>query len=283
VFLRIAIRLAVSVALCAPLLRADEITRQVQEELRKRNLFFGDIDGRQTGTLAAAIKTYQERKGFTATGEPDPDTIRSLGISPSQPGADLPNVPVLMSDRGLAEGAGAGPDQSAVNEAKPVNIETPTRTELRTFVRSYLDACQTPPVDDDLHYYAGRVKYLGHGNVTKTYIRNELVAYGQQWPEREYVIGDPFSFVQRGGAIVARCRISFKISNPEQSRRASGVTANTFVLERRRDQGWEIVGRNEERVRAASSTTKRTASSRRRPKTSPFMRRLDRSLRKFFR
>jgi len=30
----------------APIARADEQTRQVQEELRKRHLFFRDIDGR---------------------------------------------------------------------------------------------------------------------------------------------------------------------------------------------------------------------------------------------
>jgi hypothetical protein len=36
--------------------RADEETRQVQEELRKRHLFFRDIDGRPSPEYAMALK-----------------------------------------------------------------------------------------------------------------------------------------------------------------------------------------------------------------------------------
>ena len=54
--------------------RADETIRQVQEELRKRNLYFGNIDGQNTTVLAEALKRYQARKGFAVTGKVDSDT-----------------------------------------------------------------------------------------------------------------------------------------------------------------------------------------------------------------
>ena len=265
-----------ALTICAASLKADEPTRQVQEELRKRNLFYGDIDGRQSPALAAALKQYQERKGFAITGEIDPDTLRSLSISASNAGDDLPNVPVLQSDRGLAEGSNPGRDLSFVSGLAPMNQTPPSRSEISAFIRSYLDASQTPSVNDDLTFYGGRIAYFRHGDVTKTYIRNELVAYGQQWPEREYVLGDTINIRKRGAETLASCRISFKVANPEQNRQASGVTENTFVLARRPDLRWEIVGQREERVRPARS------GSRSRNK-SPLMRRVQRSMRKFFR
>ena len=60
--------------------------RAVQEELRKRNLFFGDIDGIVTPQLTHALKKYQARKGFAPTGAIDPTTTASLQVlSPATP------------------------------------------------------------------------------------------------------------------------------------------------------------------------------------------------------
>src|SRR5438046_6080308 len=81
---------------------ADEETRQVQEELRKRHLFFKDIDGRPSHEYALALKHYQERMGFAQTGVADDVTLYSLGIgeppSPAEGAGNLPDVPVLKSD-----------------------------------------------------------------------------------------------------------------------------------------------------------------------------------------
>ena len=63
---------AVVLTLCPTVARADESTRDVQEELRRRHLFYGNVDGRETPGLTAAIKRYQERKGFRQTGAADP-------------------------------------------------------------------------------------------------------------------------------------------------------------------------------------------------------------------
>ena len=277
-FRKTALLLLLTTVFLAPSLRADEPIRQAQEELRKRNLFYGDIDGRHTPALAAALRQYQERKGFPPTGQADPDTLRSMGISEDGSVEQLPNVPILRSDRGLAEGsnpaAGSLPFFSGQAAA---NAPPPSREELRTFIANYLAACETPSVTDELNYYGARVEYFDHGIVNKTYIRNELVAYGQQWPERKYTPGKSLTISRRGDQTVARCRISFTLASPEQNRRASAETANTFVLSRRADLSWEIVGHREERVRRSARRRSR------RDPVSATMRRMQRSVRKLFR
>src|SRR5205085_736060 len=90
-------------------LSADEPTRRAQEELRKRNLYFGDVNGQTNSELAEALKRYQLRKGFYPSGELDDETASSLKIhiaeSQKNPPQPLPDVPVLKSDvaRDLAE------------------------------------------------------------------------------------------------------------------------------------------------------------------------------------
>jgi len=59
---------------------ADEEVRAVQTELRKRHLFHGDSTGEISPALTAAIRRYQEIKGFTRTGIIDWETSASLGI-----------------------------------------------------------------------------------------------------------------------------------------------------------------------------------------------------------
>ena len=43
---------------------ADDLVRGVQEELRRRNMYFGDVDGKMSPELSTALKRYQARKGF---------------------------------------------------------------------------------------------------------------------------------------------------------------------------------------------------------------------------
>ena len=84
--------------------RADDQVRSTQEELRRRNVYFGEIDGAPSPELTAALKHYQARKGFAATGQPDAETLRSLDLLPRQPGEAppkelaWPREPVLKSD-----------------------------------------------------------------------------------------------------------------------------------------------------------------------------------------
>lgn len=84
---------------------AQDDVRSVQEELRRRSLYFGDVNGRETTELREATKRYQQRKGFAVTGKPDRETLKSLGLvprsaeEPPPPNeTNWPDEPVLRSD-----------------------------------------------------------------------------------------------------------------------------------------------------------------------------------------
>ena len=71
---------------------ADDAAREAQEQLRRRNLYFGDVDGHVNNEFRAALRQYQERKSLRVTGELDDETSRSLNLpatsSPADAGAD---------------------------------------------------------------------------------------------------------------------------------------------------------------------------------------------------
>lgn len=78
--------LTIVLQLCAiGWIRADEQIRQLQEELRKRHLFFANPDGEFSPALATALSRYQNKKGLTVTGVLDSETCASLGILPLAP------------------------------------------------------------------------------------------------------------------------------------------------------------------------------------------------------
>lgn len=227
---------------------ADEETRRVQEELRKRHLFFRDIDGRESKEYAFALKRYQQRMGFAQTGFADDVTLYSLGIgeppSPAEGATTLPDVPVLKSDASVPETSGT----PAPPPTKEQNAGTVAKADIENFLRRYFDACQSPNPDDELTFYAERVEYYDHGVVDRPYIKNELAVYDQRWPSRKYTFGDSVRVVRSGNNTIARIRVSFEVANTEHNRKASGRTDDTFSLAKRGDS-LEIVSVKEARVR----------------------------------
>ncbi|HEX4639952.1 MAG TPA: peptidoglycan-binding protein [Chthoniobacterales bacterium] len=227
---------------------ADEETRQVQEELRKRHLFFRDIDGRPSHELALAVKRYQQRMGFAQTGVADDITLYSLGIgeppSPAEGAGNLPDVPVLKSDASVPDTNRSPPPAPT----KAQNAGAVAKAEIHDFLRRYFDACQSRNSDDELAFYAERVEYFDHGVVDRPYIKNELAVYDQRWPARKYTLGDSLRVVRTGNNTVAKIRVSFEVANTEHNRKASGRTDDTFSLAKRGDS-LEIVSLKEARVR----------------------------------
>lgn len=238
---------------------ADEETRQVQEELRKRHLFFRDIDGRPSSEYSMALKRYQQRQGFAQTGIADEITLYSLGIGEAAPPAegarDLPDLPVLKSDAALREPRATQPPVPT----KAQNAGAVGKAEIRNFLRRYFDACQSPSPDDELAFYAERVEYFDHGVVDKPYIRNELAVYDQRWPGRKYTLGDSLRVVRSGNNTIAKIRVAFDVANPERSRKANGRTDDTINLAKRGDS-LEIVSIKEARVRRPSRHRRRPSN-----------------------
>jgi peptidoglycan hydrolase-like protein with peptidoglycan-binding domain len=95
--------LITALQLCAvDRVRGDEQVLRLQEELRKRHLFFGNPNGEFSPALVMALSRYQNKKGFPATGLLDLETCASLGISP--PGPRVAPTPFVVVKTGDVRG-----------------------------------------------------------------------------------------------------------------------------------------------------------------------------------
>ena len=121
--------------LCAGVLRAQDDLRSVQEELRRRSLYFGDVNGRESAELQEATKRYQKLTGFAATGRPDRETLKSLGLVPRSPNEPAPQElawpaePVLPSDEKIdpVEVAGALNEETGIAPSAVVSKKMANR------------------------------------------------------------------------------------------------------------------------------------------------------------
>ncbi len=223
----IALAAAIFLAACYSA-RADEMTRRLQEELRKRNLYFGDVDGRVSSQLAAALRRYQERKGFTPTGEADADTLYSLNIprpgevpprlatAVPQPGRAAPRRPRRQPDvagRHRPAQRRGPPDPAARrrrrrrgprrDRARPPHrharatarggrgLRRPTVERVRDFLTRYLQAGQNNEPEGETAFYGDRVAYYDEGVVDHAYIARDVTRYDHRWPERRFALLDP--------------------------------------------------------------------------------------------
>lgn len=250
------LRLLITVAVFSAVASfATEQTRQLQEELRKRHLYYSDIDGLFNSELSAALRRYQARQGFYATGAPDEETLRSLGIidEPAPPAEGttqmLPDIPVLKSDAAVTLASRSAQSGTQLSLNPPAKNLEASRQEIQTFLRRYFDACQSPNPQDELAFYGDRVDFFDHGVVDRTYILNEAVAYDQRWPIRKYSFRNSLRISKSDGKIIAKFRVAFQVANSSGDRRATGRTDDTIAIARRGDAGFEIVSLREERVR----------------------------------
>lgn len=234
---------------------ADDQVRRVQEELRKRNVYFGEVDGRKTPEMTGAVRRYQERKGFAATGEIDGDTLRSLELAPPlNPAPTWPEGPVMKSDsareleesdRKLLESMGPtevtpiaeGPPEEAPAPAlrekpstPPSSVAEPGTERARAFVQEYLDACETNQLDAELGFYGDRVNYFDHGQVGREFIARDVQRFYKHWPRREYELLDFKVVKAEGEELVVLYKISFRYKAPAKS--AAGRALNRFTIRR---------------------------------------------------
>jgi peptidoglycan hydrolase-like protein with peptidoglycan-binding domain len=247
--------------------RADETVRQVQEELRKRNLYFGNIDGQTSPVLIDALKRYQTRKGFAVTGKVDPGTANSLQIqtAPATATATLPDMPVLKSDvesalpesqrLALQKEAEEKPD---LTPSPPPPAESPapgqdlTPERVNKFVQDYLRDAETDNVAAQLKYYAFPVRYFDHGTVTEQFVTKDTSNYVKRWPERKYTLAEPVKFFASGkeSETEVEFTIAFELRSAVRTakNRAVGRTKNWWTLQGNGDE-LKIVAIREARVR----------------------------------
>ena len=256
---------ALYLALLCPV-RADEQVRQVQEELRKRNLYFGNVDGQNTPELGAALKRYQKRKGFAVTGSIDQVTATSLHISiTTVTVASLPDVPVLKSDTAsaLPESQQLALQREAEENPEPPSTPPPPAESpaagqdlaperINKFVSDYLRDGESQDVPAQVKYFAFPVRYFDHGLVSEQFVAEDTRRYVKRWPDRKYTLLQPVTFF--ASATNAETNIEFTIGFELRSEarttknRASGRTKNWWTV---RPEGEElkIVAIREERIR----------------------------------
>lgn len=249
------------------LARADETVRQVQEELRKRNLYFGNIDGQTSPVLVDALKRYQTRKGFAVTGKVDADTAISLHIQATNVTATaaLPDMPVLKSDResalpesqrlALQKEAEEKPDLTPI---PPPPAESPapgqdlTPEKVTKLVQDYLRDAESADVNAQLKYYAFPVRYFDHGAVAQEFVSQDTGNYVKRWPERKYSLTGPVTFFAAGkeDETVVEFTITFELRSAARTtkNRAVGRTKNWWSIQANGDE-LKIVAIREARLR----------------------------------
>lgn len=247
--------------------RADETVRQVQEELRKRNLYFGNIDGVNSPVLVDALKRYQTRKGFAVTGKLDADTATSLHVQTTIVASSglLPDVPVLKSDTASALPESQRLALQREAEEKPDLTPSPfppaespapgqdlTPDRVNKFVQDYLRDAEGPDVPAQVKYYAFPVRYFDHGTVSQDFVTRDTINYVKRWPERKYSLTGPVSFFasESEGETNVEFTIVFELrSNARQTKnKATGRTRNWWTL-RKNDDELKIVAIREARLR----------------------------------
>ena len=249
------------------LARADETVRQVQEELRKRNLYFGNIDGQTNPVLVDALKRYQTRKGFTVTGKADEDTATSLHIQATTVATTttLPDMPVLKSDMAsalpesqrlaLQREAEEKPD---LTPSPPPPAESPgpgqdlTPERVNKLVQDYLRDAESADVAAQVKYYAFPVRYFDHGTVSQEFVAKDTGDYVKRWPERKYTLTGPVTFFAAGkeSETVVGFTITFELRSAARTtkNRAVGRTRNWWTLQANGDE-LKIVAIREARLR----------------------------------
>jgi hypothetical protein len=247
-------------------LRADETIRQIQEELRKRNLYFGNIDGRTSPDLVGALKRYQTRKGFAVTGSVDEETANSLHVQLAAVASttSLPDEPVLRSDAAstmpesqrlaLEKEAELNPDLTPT-PAPPAEPPAPGQDlnpeRVTKLVQDYLRDSETDDIAAQVRYFAYPVNYFDHGKKEGDFVTKDVENYVRRWPQRKYALLGPVSFFAgEEGTTNIEFKYSFELRSAARKTKtnAKGRAKHQWTI---RPEGGElkIVAIKEQRLR----------------------------------
>ena len=183
--------------LCSILsLHADDQIAAVQEKLKSRGFYYGEVDGKDSNQTAAAITRFQVRNGFQVTGELNEETMRSLGLTLAQPreqdaedysGSKIEAWRALRDqDREfLRQTAPSQPSEQTANQS----VDASLMDQIWDFVAGFVVAGITSDVEPELQFYADKADYYDSGLVGKDFIRKDILRYNQKWPVRQILAG----------------------------------------------------------------------------------------------
>jgi hypothetical protein len=236
-------------------LRADPQIAAVQETLKARGLYLGEINGKQNNQTAAAITRFQVRSGIEVTGELNDETLRALGIEPSQsaePSRADPSQPRIEAWRALLEQdreflrqtTSAQPKRDVQEEF----VEEGFIDQMRDFVAGFVVAGISEDVEPELQFYADDVDYYDNGLVRKDFIRKDILRYNQKWPIRRYWLDGDVRIVDstKADSIEVRYQIKYLVRN--QQKESSGTAVKTLKLQKTQ-RGLEITSVRERTIK----------------------------------
>jgi hypothetical protein len=244
---------------------AEDHIRDVQEELRKRNMYFGDVDGKMTPELESALKNYQARKGFTVTGAIDTTTAASLNVQIATPVAAKksvwPTTTVLRSDSApmiaeterqqLAQQAEENPDlvptPAPPAEEPPASQNLP-RERVQQLVEDYLRDGETMDIAAQTRYFAYPVRYFTHGLKDASFVERDVRNYCKKWTYRQYALTEPVSFSASANENETDVVFTIEFDVRNKKHHVSGKTRNFWTLRAEGDE-LKIVAIHEERLR----------------------------------
>jgi hypothetical protein len=216
------------------ILRADETLRQVQEELRKRNLYFGNIDGESTSEVVSSLKRYQKRKGFAVTGAVDAQTAASLNVPvtaaslPGEPTADMAPSTAAVSDKDASElDLPADPEPPA---EPPPPTQAISQDRINKFVDAYLRDAETNDIFLQAWFYQYPVQYFQYGWKDQKFVVQDIRYHVKDWPERKYQLIAPPTFTAsvREGESTVEFSIDYYRRN--KKRTAAGKAKYTWTV-----------------------------------------------------
>jgi hypothetical protein len=229
---------------------ADDLTRQVQEQLRAQGFYSGRVDGNPSAEFAAALRRYQIRHGLAVTGILDHATARALddetGMVRTNPVEVPPPTPEPLANSQPARATALPPSPtpfpspgSATAVASPPSRLTPATAvteRVQKFIEDYLRAGESNDVGAQVRFFAFPVDYFEHGRVNATFLRQDTSSYVRRWPTRRYLLTDPVRITGSSrDKVNAEFTIAFSVQNPK--RRATGRTSNSVTL---RDRNGEL-------------------------------------------
>jgi Putative peptidoglycan binding domain len=224
-------------------LRADETIRQVQEELRKRNLYFGNIDGESTPEVISSLKRYQKRKGFAVTGIVDPTTAASLQVPltasslQAQPTADLSEIQstaALTNKRPSEVDLPADPEPPAESPGPSQDI---SQDRINKLVETYLRDGETNDVFLQAWFYQYPVQYFHYGWKDQKFVVQDIRYHVKDWPERKYELLAPPTFTPSDKPEEFLVEFSIAYNRRNKKRTASGKAKYTWTV---RAEGEEL-------------------------------------------
>lgn len=223
-------------------LRADETVRQVQEELRKRNLYFGNIDGESTPEVISSLKRYQKRKGFAVTGFVDAATASSLHVpltassSEAQPAGELSQVQATAAADKHPSEADLPADPEPPAESPPPSPEI-SQERVNKFVETYLRDGETNDVFLQAWFYQYPVQYFDYGLKDQKFVVQDIRYHVKDWPERKYELIAPPTFTPSDKPEEFLVEFSIAYTRRDKKRTASGKAKYNWTV---RAEGEEL-------------------------------------------